>query len=105
MLRWARRNRALFSTFFHFFVETCPQLALFGPLFAPYACRCDDASGAVWSPSSVHSVTAPSLSTPLAPFRMVTFPYGSLLRSGAHPREINRVLRFIHLNEKKMGIF
>jgi len=49
MLRWARPNRALFSTFFHFFVKTCPKLALFDPLFAPYACRCDDASVDVFS--------------------------------------------------------
>ena len=35
MLRWARPNRALFSTFFHFFVGTYPELALFDPLFVP----------------------------------------------------------------------
>jgi len=44
MLTWARPNRALFSTFFHFFVGIGPELALFDPLFTPHACRCDDAS-------------------------------------------------------------
>ena len=44
MLRWARPNRALFSTFFHFLVGIGPELGLFNPLFTPYACRCDDAS-------------------------------------------------------------
>jgi len=50
MLRWARPNRALFSTFFHFFVGIGPELALFDPLFAPYACRCDNASAGVFRP-------------------------------------------------------
>jgi len=50
MLRWARRFLALFSTFFEFLVGIGPELALFDPLFAPYACRCDDASAGVFPP-------------------------------------------------------
>jgi len=50
MLRWARRNWALFSTFFAFLVGIGPELALFDPLFAPYACRYDDASVSAFRP-------------------------------------------------------
>ncbi len=50
MLRWARPNRAPFSTFFEFLVGIGCKLALFDPLFTPYACRCDDASAGVFPP-------------------------------------------------------
>jgi len=62
MLRWARHFRALFSTFFEFLGGIGPELALFDPLFAPYACRCDDASARVFSPfpsALLHASAAP----------------------------------------------
>jgi len=50
MLTWARRNRALFSTFFHFFVGIGPELGLFDPLFTPYTWSGDYASARAFSP-------------------------------------------------------
>ena len=66
MLRWARPNRALFSTFFHFLVGIGPELALFDPLFVPYACRCDDALAGVFPPPvmSIGSLPAPDTFLP-----------------------------------------
>ena len=50
--------------FFEFFGGIGPKLALFAPLFTPYACRCDDASAGVFPPfpsALLHAFVGPRL--------------------------------------------
>jgi len=64
MLRWARPNRVLFSTFFHFFVGIGPELALFDPLFTPYAWSGAYASAGAFPPfpsALLHASIGPGL--------------------------------------------
>ena len=63
-VKMGKAESGAFFDFFHFFVETCPELPLFDPLFAPYACRCGDASAGVFPPfpsALLHAFAGPGL--------------------------------------------